>query len=113
MHKIDTQLQCRHLGCHSSGYGKRLMPGLSPKNKGEAESVASSPKGVKRVKRHILPPPISRLGRQYESEDEQVPKGPKVIQLLRTVIKLREEHKKLCDEVAELTLELKSVKENA
>ena len=35
------------------GYGKGLMPRLSPKDKGEAESVASSPKGAKCVKRHI------------------------------------------------------------
>ena len=64
------------------GYGKGLMPGLSPKDKGEAESVASSPKGAKRVKRHIPPPPITRPGGQYESEDEQVHKGPKVAKLL-------------------------------
>ena len=42
------------------GYGKRLMPRLSPKDEGEAESVASSPKGAKCVKRHIPPPPITR-----------------------------------------------------
>ena len=41
------------------GYGKGLFPALSPKEKGEAESVASTPK---RVKRHLTPPPITRLG---------------------------------------------------
>src|SRR6185312_16409965 len=35
------------------GYDKGLMRGLSPKDKGEAESMTSSPNGVKRVKRHI------------------------------------------------------------
>ena len=85
------------------------MPGLSPRDKGEAESMASSPKGVKRVKRHI-PPPITRPGGQYESNDEKVLKGPKVAQLLCTVIELRDDHKEVSDQVAELTLELKSVK---
>ena len=66
------------------------MPGLSPKDKGEAESVASSPKGAKHVKRHIPPPPITRPSGQYESDDEQVLKGSKVAQLLRTVIKLHD-----------------------
>ena len=94
------------------GYGKVLMPGFSPKDKGEAESVASSPKGAKRVKRHIPSPPITRPGGQFESDDEQVLKGPKVAQLLRTVIKLRDGHKDLSDRVAELTLELKSVKDD-
>ena len=88
------------------------MPGLSPKDKGEAESVASSPKGAKRVKRHIPPPPITHPGGQYEREDEQVLKGPKVAQLLRTVIKLRNGQKELSDHVAELTLELKSIKDD-
>ena len=37
---------------------------------------------------------------------------PKVTQLLRTVIKLRDGHKELSDQVAELTLELKSVKDD-
>ena len=73
------------------------MPGLSPKDKGEAEFVASSPKGVKRVKRHIPPPPITRPGGQYESEDEQVLKGPKAAQLFCTVIKLCDGHKELSD----------------
>ena len=74
--------------------------------------MASSPKVAKRVKRHIPPPPITRPGGQYESEDEQVLKGPKVDQLLRTVIKLRDGHKELSDSVAELTLQLKSVKDD-
>ena len=102
------------VGIHTpgGGYGKGLMPGLSPKDKGEAESVASSHKGAKRVKRHIPPPLIMRPGGQYESEDEQVLKGPKVAQLLRTVIKLRDGHKELSDRVAELTLELKSMKDD-
>ena len=88
------------------------MPGLSPKDKGEDESVASSPKGAKRVKNHIPPPPITRPGGQYESEDEQVLKGPKVTQLLRTMIKLCDGHKELSDRMAELTLELKSIKDD-
>ena len=87
------------------------MPGLSPRDKGEAESMASSPKGVKRVKRHI-PPPITRPGGQYESNDEKVLKGPKVAQLLCTVIKLHDGHKELSDQVVELTLELKSIKDD-
>ena len=100
------------VGIHTpgGGYGKGLMPGLSPKDKGEAESVASSPKGAKRVKRHIPPPLIMRPGGQYESEHEQVLKGPKVAQLLCTMIKLRDGHKELSNYVAELTLELKSIK---
>ena len=72
------------------GYDKGLMPGLFPKDKGEAESVASSPKGAKRVKRHIPPPPMTRPGGQFESDVEQVLMGPKVTQLLFTVIKLRD-----------------------
>ena len=71
------------------------MPGLSPKDKGEAESVASSPKGAKRVKRHVPPGSMTRSGGQYVSDDEQVLKGPKVAQLLRTVIKLCDGHKEL------------------
>ena len=88
------------------------MPGLSPKDKGEAESVASNPNGAKRVKRHIPPPPITRPGGHYENEDEQVLKGPKVAQLLRTIIKLCDGQKELSDRVAELTLELKSIKDD-
>ena len=67
--------QCFHvvgICTPSGGYGKGLMPGHSPKDKGEAESMASSPKGSKSVKRHIPPPPIMRPGGHYESEDEQV-----------------------------------------
>ena len=74
--------------------------------------MAFSPKGTKRVKRHIPHPLITRPGGQYESEDEQVLKGPKVAQLLRTIIKLRDGQKELSDRVAELTLELKSVKDD-
>src|SRR6185503_934456 len=85
------------VGIHTpgGGYGKGLMPGLSPKDKGEAESVASSPKGVKRVKRHIPPPPITRPEGQYEGDNEKVLIGSKVAQLLHTVIKLRDGHKEL------------------
>ena len=43
----------------------------------------------KRVKRHLSPPPIIRPGGQYESEDEKVLKGPKVVQLLRTIVALK------------------------
>ena len=39
-------------------------------------------------------------------------KGPKVAQLLRTIIKLRDGHKELSDRMAELTLELKSIKDD-
>jgi len=74
--------------------------------------VASSPKGAKHIKRHISPSPITCPGGQYESEDEKVLKGPKVAQLLRTIIKLRDGHKELSDRVAELTLELKSIKDD-
>jgi hypothetical protein len=88
------------------------MPGLSPKDNGEAEFVASSPKGAKRVKRHIPPPLITRPGGQSESDDEQVLKGPKVALLLCTMIKLRDGHKELSDCVAELTVELKSIKDD-
>ena len=42
----------------------------------------------------------------------KVLKGPKVAQLFCTVIKLRDGHKELSDRVAELTLELKSVKDD-
>ena len=42
----------------------------------------------------------------------QVLKGPKVTQLLRTIIKLRDGQKELSDRVAELTLELKSIKDD-
>ena len=58
------------------------------------------------------PPPITRPGGQYESEDEQVLKGPKVAQLLCIIIRLRDGHKELSNCVAELTLELKSVKDD-
>ena len=61
----------------------------------------------------MIPPPlITRPGGQYESDDEKVLKGPKVAQLLRTDIKLRDGHKELSNQVAELTLELKSVKDD-
>ena len=53
-----------------------------------------------------------RPGGQFESDDEQVLKGPKVAQLLRTVIKLHNGRKELSDRVAELTLELNSVKDD-
>ena len=107
--------QCFHvvgIRTPGGGYDKGLMPGISPKDKGEAESVASSPKGAKCFKRHIPPPPIMRASGQYERDDEQVLKGPKVAQLLRIVIKLRDVHKELSDHVAELTLELKSIKDD-
>jgi len=74
--------------------------------------VASSPEGAKHVKRHIPPPPITRPGGQFESDAEQVLKGPKVAQLFCTVIKLRDGHKELSDHVAELTLELKFIKDD-
>jgi hypothetical protein len=88
------------------GYGKGLFPALSTKEKGEAESIASTPK---RVKRHLTPPPITRPGRQYESEEEKVLKGPKVIQLLKTIVALKKEHQKQGDQLAEMSLELMSV----
>ncbi|RLM74386.1 hypothetical protein C2845_PM15G04120 [Panicum miliaceum] len=92
------------------GYGKGLMPGPSPKRKRD-ESIDSSPRASK-VKRHISPPPITRPGGHYESEDYKVLKGPKVAQLLRNIIEMRKEHKKLSDQVAELTLELKFVRDD-
>ncbi|RLN05068.1 hypothetical protein C2845_PM13G23020 [Panicum miliaceum] len=93
------------------GYGKGLMPGPSPKRKERDESVDSSPRASK-IMRHISPPPITRPGVQYESEDDKVFKGPKVVQLLRTIVKMHEEHKKLSDQVAELTLDLKSARDD-
>ena len=91
------------------GHGKGLFPALSPKEKGEAESVASTPK---KVKRHLTPPPITRPGGQYESEDEKVLKGPRVVQLLKTIVALKKENQKQGDQLAELSLELKSVKDD-
>jgi hypothetical protein len=49
------------------------MPGLTPNDKGQGESVDSSPRASKRVKRHLTPTPITRPGRHYKSSDE---KGP-------------------------------------
>ena len=74
--------------------------------------MASSPKGAKHVKRHIPPPTITRPGGHFKRDDEQVLKGPKVAQLLCTVIKLRDGHKELSDRMVELTLELKSIKDD-
>ncbi|RLN05084.1 hypothetical protein C2845_PM13G05610 [Panicum miliaceum] len=87
------------------------MPGPSPKRKERDESVDSSPRASK-IMRHISPPPITRPGVQYESEDDKVFKGPKVVQLLRTIVKMHEEHKKLSDQVAELALDLKSARDD-
>ena len=64
------------------------------------------------VKGHLTPPPITRPGGQYESEDEKVLKGPKVIQLLKTIVALKKENQKQGDQLAELSLELKSVKDD-
>jgi hypothetical protein len=87
------------------------MPGLSPKDKGQAESVDSSPRASKRVKRHLTPPRMTRPGGHYKSSDEKVLKGPKVIQLLRTIIEMCKEHKKLSDQVAELSQGLASLRD--
>jgi hypothetical protein len=87
------------------------MLGLSPKDKGQAESVDSSPRASKRVKRHLTPPRMTRPGGHYKSSDEKVLKGPKVIKLLRTIIEMPKEHKKLNDQVAELSLELASLRD--
>ncbi|RLN07839.1 hypothetical protein C2845_PM11G05380 [Panicum miliaceum] len=86
------------------------MAGPSPKRKRD-ESVDSSRQASK-VRRHISPPPITRPGGHYESEDNKVPKGPTVAQLLRNIIEMHMEHKKLSDQVTELTLELKSVQDD-
>lgn len=75
------------------------------------ESVNSSPRASK-GRRHISPPPITCHSGYYESEDDKVLKGSKVAQLLRTIIEMRKDHKKLRDQVAELSLELKSVKDD-
>jgi len=56
------------------------------------------------LKRHITTPPITHLDGQDESEDEKVLKGPKVIQLLRMIVEMRKEHKKLNDQLVEYTL---------
>ena len=79
------------------GYNKGIFSALSPKEKREAELIASTPK---RVKRHLSPLPITRPGGQYESEDEKVLKGSKVIQLLRTIVGLKKDNQKLTDQVA-------------
>ncbi|RLN39843.1 hypothetical protein C2845_PM01G48280 [Panicum miliaceum] len=86
------------------------MVSPSPKRKRD-ESVDSSPR-ASRVRRHISPPPITRPGGHNESEDDKVLKGPTVAQLLRNIIEMHKEHKKLSDQVAELTLELKFVKDD-
>ena len=64
------------------------------------------------VKRHLTPPPITRPRGQYESEDEKVLKGPKVVQLLRTIVASKKENQKQGDQLAELSLERKSVKDD-
>lgn len=48
------------------GYIKGLMPGLTPNDKGQGESVDSSPRASKRVKRHLTPPPVTRLARALQ-----------------------------------------------
>ncbi|RLN13397.1 hypothetical protein C2845_PM09G09940 [Panicum miliaceum] len=88
----------------SGGYSKGLMPGPSPKRKRD-ESVDSSPRASK-VRRHISLPPITR------PEDDKVLKGPKVAKLLCNIIEMRKEHKRPSDQVVELTLDLKSVKDD-
>lgn len=87
------------------------MPEPSPKMKERDESIDSSPKTSK-VRRHLSPPPITCPEGQYESDSEKVLKGPKVIQLLRTIVELRKDQKKMGDQVAELTLELMSVRDD-
>ena len=62
--------QCFHvvgIRTPGGGYSKGLMPGLSPKDKGEAESVASSPKGAKGIKRHI--PCNTRFIKRHKSSN--------------------------------------------
>ncbi|RLM69213.1 hypothetical protein C2845_PM17G07160 [Panicum miliaceum] len=93
------------------GYGTGLMPGPSPKRKSD-ESVDSSPRASMTVKRHVPPPPIMRPSGQYESDDDTILKGPKVAQLLRAIIEMRKEHKRLSDQMVELSLKLKSVKDD-
>ena len=63
------------------------------------------------MKRHLTPP-ITHPGGQYESEDENVLKGPKVVQHLKTIVALKKETQKQGDQLAELSLELKSVKDD-
>ena len=46
------------------------------------------------MKRHLTPPPNTRHGGQYESEDKKVLKGPKVVQLQRTIVALKKENQK-------------------
>ena len=64
------------------------------------------------MKRHLTPPPITRPRGQYESEDEKVLKGPKVVQLLKTIVVLKKENQKQGDQLAELSLELKSIRDD-
>jgi len=69
------------VGIHTlgGGYGKGLMPGVYPKDKGEVESVASSPKSAKRVKRHIpllrshIPVGSMRARMRRSSRDQRLP----------------------------------------
>ncbi|RLN29729.1 hypothetical protein C2845_PM05G20080 [Panicum miliaceum] len=59
-------------------YDKGLMPGPSPKRKERDEFFDSSPR-VSKIRRHISPPPITRPGGQYESENDKVLKRPKML----------------------------------
>ena len=90
------------------GYGKVLQPPLTAKDKRVAESVDSSP-GSKRVRRTLSLPPIKRPGGHFESSEEKSPKP----NLLSNVIKnLREESKRLGDELAEVRLEFADLKDD-
>jgi hypothetical protein len=81
----------------------------TPKDKEQAKSVALSPSRSK-IRRHRSPPPIKWLPGQYESSEEKTPKGPTVAQLVRTILEMHKEHKKLSDQVAKSALELKALR---
>ncbi|PVH64138.1 hypothetical protein PAHAL_2G198800 [Panicum hallii] len=80
----------------------------TPKDKEQAKSVALSPSRSK-IRRNRSPPIKRPLG-QYESSEEKTPKGPSVAQLVRTILEMHKEHKKLSDQVAKSALELKALR---
>ncbi|RLN36172.1 hypothetical protein C2845_PM03G28870 [Panicum miliaceum] len=86
-----------------------ILPATLPKEKARGAEEGSADPG----RRPIDAPFCATLHQVFcvqegMGEDDKVPKGPKVMQLLCTIVKMREEHKKLSDQVAELALDLKS-----
>ncbi|RLM85562.1 hypothetical protein C2845_PM04G11220 [Panicum miliaceum] len=54
------------------GHDKSVKPALTPKDKEQAKSLASSP-SCSKIRRHRSPPPIKRPLEQYESSEEKTP----------------------------------------